>query len=341
MPVIKATAMLVNFTPPMNQTVRFDWNASLVFTGKGCPHFRKSPYSLALDIKASSTLNFTEAVLSLFFPEVLQPELWSNLTNDFTIPFTNVRGGQLTVSVTVTAGSTILKAKREGLLVVGTNPLKGSLTKELILADLQIANVMMKVMQHESGLKQFLTIGANTTSEHPLYSHDGYGGVGLCQITYPQPKADEIWSWKANLKAGVGVFHEKQDIARAYPQEVRSSSRFHQLVQKYNEVRKKNKLNPLNITLPDFTPEQVLIDAIRGYNGWIGGHHEYCLQVDAMDMLVVVVNENNISGVAQWERITPAMRSSWGMSDYVDGVLKETGIGVVGMVVGLIEDYGL
>jgi hypothetical protein len=359
MPVITATATLGNVAAgPGIGTPIYTWTASLNFRGASVPF--------------GALRNTAHRAI----PPVTSPQ------NTFTIPFTELCGGDLTVSVVVQLGSRTLRASSSNLTIVGTNPSVGK------LADYVPNNVAFrKLMQLESGLQQFLPTG------YPHFSHDNLGGVGLCQITNPEPTADEIWNWRANVDTGWKVYQEKEKVAAAYPERVRKSEGFRQLVEQYKRERVTSPCDlvgalldglpgsgwdleflnspygnaavwvdgighvhlsqpgldlwpnqiaagvslgvrtPFIVVLPDFAPEQLQRDTIRGFNGYAGaplyglkgGLHEYRVKVDRAGKLVVQEDRTGSRGTAEWERIPPGERPARGSPNYVDVVEAQPG----------------
>jgi hypothetical protein len=277
MPAIRVTANVVGVTPDPKVPLSYQWNVTLVFVGGACAH----------------SLN----------RRISHPEINATTqTNTFTIPFSQIRGGELTVSVTVRVGNVLVNARSEKLQVVGTNPSTAALMNMVITND-----AFKKLMRLESGLRQFRTPSC------PLFSGDNLGGVGICQITSPPPTDDQVWSWKENLKAGLLFYKAKEVVARAYPRHVRDGQEFKNLVKEYNDKRvakakPEAPLKPLPIDLPDYTPEQLERDTVRGYNGYAGGLHEYRVKVDAAGLLVVNVDAGGNKGSAVWEVISTADR---------------------------------
>jgi hypothetical protein len=323
MPNIKVTANLKDITPDPKLPLQYRWAVSLLFTGAKCVH------SLNRNIKHPD-ISCVTAV------------------NALAIPFTKVRGGDLTISVAVRVGNVELTAKSAGLQVTGTNPGMGAL-----MAATPDNDAFKKLMRVESRLKQFL--GPTC----PYFSEDDYGGVGICQITNPSPSEDQVWSWKENLKAGWQFYKDKQSVARRYPADVRNSTEFKALVKAYNDKRlAQNKaaaapggirppdvkgpavgatvpeLKALIVDLPDYTEEQLQRDTIRGYNGYATGWHEYRVKTDKDGLLVVTVSADGTKGTAEWEQITAEQRKAhykdvqlsekkWGNPNYVEEVEAE------------------
>ena len=310
MPTITATAVLKD-APDAGAASVFDWEVKLNFLGgtggaRSCPHChnRSTEHS---PIRVATR----------------EPKLQ--------IPFTQVRGGDLTVKVSTSIGLIKLSAVSEGLQVVGTNPLLASL---VLRAPSIVA--FRKLLRLESQLRQFRSPSC------PLWSADNLGGVGLCQLT-PAPNADAVWNWQVNLSLGVELYRSKERIARAYPRQVRSGhaaanlatgDTFPDLVRAYNEARRAAGQPPLQITLPDFTDDQLQRDTLRGFNGYAGGLHEYRVKLDDDGQLDLVVA--GAAATAQWELVTPDMRTrfydSIGLSanhrgdpNYVEDVLAQQG----------------
>lgn len=181
MPKITVTAELQNVTPDPKVPLQYQWKVTLSFNGQGCA-------------------NATQRIIKHDDITQMTP------TNKLQIPFTQVRGGSLTISVTVVVVGNTLTASTKDLLVTGTNPSVGALA--LVAAPNQAFRKLIRV---ESGLKQFLS------DTCPLWSGDGYGGVGLCQLTSPAPTDDQVWNWKENIKGGWALYKQKEAVAKAYP----------------------------------------------------------------------------------------------------------------------------
>jgi hypothetical protein len=316
MPRITAVATLKHVTPDPAVPLQFQWKVTLVYNGVGCRH---SPAR-----------------------EVRHPDITRVTTSDtFVIPFSAVRGGDLTVSVSVNVGSSKLTATSHHLKVVGTNPTVAKLAAEAASAP----DLFKKLMRHESGLKQFLAPPC------PYWSRDGFGGVGLCQLTYPAPSDDQVWSWKENMNGGLNIYEEKKSSAEKFPANVQETAAFKAQVRAFNKawmaagpafttaaIRRQEEaelqlnlrrmhLPPntclinrpwapdwapprreLIITLPPYTDEQLQREALRGYNGWAAHLHEYKPKVDRNGLLVVKVGPAQATGTAEWEQVTAKER---------------------------------
>ena len=313
--------MTTNGAPSVNLTC--DPPGPLFFISDECEmpeitvtaHISPEPET-AVKYEWTVTLGFQASMRSINHPVIHQ----TTEINRFTIPFTEVRGGDLSVSVAV-AGTT-LTATTANLQVTGTNPSIAALRNAA-----PANGAFRKLLCLESGLRQF-------QSSYPLLSADNKGGAGICQITNPPPTDDQIWSWKENMRAGWELFRSKQSIARNYPAQVRASAKFAELVKEFNAQRAANGLGRLTIVLPDYTDEQLERDTLRAYNGYAGRLHEYRVKVDGNGLLAVTVDGS--IGTAQWEPITAAERTalydemglgpnSRGDVNYVDDVMKQPG----------------
>lgn len=246
----------------------------------------------------------------------------------WTIPFTELRGGTLSIKVEVQVGThgpivtaELSKVSGKSLRVLGTNPSKAQLHAAIPSKALRL------IIQTESGCRPFV-------KGLPLFSQDSLGGVGLLQITRPTtPSDDEVWDWRENVRAAIALFDEKLSTARTFPRKVRASPKFEALVKAYNDVREKAGKPSLRLTLPEFTAEQVELDAIRGYNGYAGTDyflgqkhlHEYRVRLDRPDgqdpSLVVKDDASGNTGTLEWERTPTGIRPS-GRGPYVDHVLS-------------------
>ena len=312
MPKITATAEIKDYTPDPKVQLQYQWKVTLVFDGQGCAHAPQK--TVKHDDIAQTTA-----------------------VNTFQIPFKQVRGGALTITVTVTGAGSILTASTKDLLVTGTNPSTG------VLAQVAAPNqAFRKLMRVESpGLLQFLT------DTCPRFSEDNYGGVGLCQLTYPAPTDDQIWSWKENVKGGWALYKQKEAAAKGYPKSVRDGADFKALVKAYNDKRKAKlqastpdagaaaQIKDLDIELPDYTDDQLEKDTLRGFNGY-AGIHEFRVKLDKDGALIVTEDPTGTKGKAEWEQVSKDERIKFydqnnvpknkrGDPNYVEDVLSKPG----------------
>lgn len=308
MPKIKATCQLPASAPVASPAASgqtnspvmvqsYDWDVTLVLNPSGVP------YAVGRTTRHSPIRGTT-----------VIPEL--------TLPFTQIRGGTLTVTVAATfqgkriTGKTVAEIR-------GTNP--GS----TLIRTEGASEILMKLMKAESSLQQFLSTRAK--AGYPVFSHDGLGGVGLGQITHPRPTDDEVWDWKSNVKAAKDQWNSKSRDAKRILQNYASSTEFRDLVRQYNLARTA-PLKPLTIALPAVTDEMLNNETIRLYNG-APFVQEYDAETDARGMLVVDIDPDGLHGTARWRQITATQRSaiyvahgksaSLGDPDYVNHVLSQ------------------
>jgi hypothetical protein len=263
--------------------------------------------------------------------QIIHPDIVKTVVGGtFAISFTQVRGGQLTISVRATVAGRVLTAQSSRLDIRGTNP---------ALPDLRAAmphNMLRRIARFESGGgRQFRAAADGGIGPCPLWSGDNLGGVGIMQITIPRPTDNEVWNWRENVAKGIQIFNQKVAAARGYPAQVRNSHRFTQLVRLFNAERHKHKLPAIPVDLPDFTTgdfdanmQQLELDSIRGFNGWggrdqFGLHlHEFRVALDAQGHLRVNLDPTGTSATAIWERVPATARpQSFGDPDYVNHVL--------------------
>lgn len=307
MPQIQCQASVFGATPDPTPTTAFVWNVSLHHTATTCRHGQPQNSNSHPPISVTQT------------------------GGSFTIPFSAIRGGVLTITVaTKDLHGGDFQVSSSGLAIVGQNPLKSILSKAIDDAapDRATANALKSMTSQESGLRQFVANPDGGIGACPLFSGDDLGGVGLFQITIPTPTADQIWSWQANLAAGIQTLMEKRAVALGYRQRVLQNPGYQKLVSDFNAARTAAGLSPVTITLPPFTPEQLANDCIRGYNGFCGHDqfglplHEYRVKLDASGKLVVTLDPGGTTGTANWEEVPAADRPPAGDPDYVAHVLS-------------------
>lgn len=290
MPSITVLATLSGVTVDPRSPPIFSFTATLAFVGSTTPH--GSGHN-------TQHSNITAQV---------------STRNSFVIPFTQIRGGVLTVAVSVRVGSAApITAASTGLTVIGTNPTAGQIKAQANAIGATKVR-FRKQMRQESSLEQFRSTG------WPKYSGDNLGGVGLCQITRPAPTPDQVWNWKDNVQAGWSLYLEKERIANNYPINVRAGATFRAQVAAWNAQPARQGMPALAVTLPDYTAEQLEQDTIRGFNGFAGGLHEFRVRLDARGLLVVTVDASGRNGAAEWERVPVADRGTVGDPNYVNNV---------------------
>lgn len=317
MPAIRVTATVFNVVATDLAALRYNWRVALVM----------KPVKVPL---AEGRI-------------VMHPPI-SVLTQGpvFTIPFTKIRGGDLSVSVSVNVGKDLLKAESQGLLILGSAL---PISEQMLLRS-GASDTMVQIIRVESRTRQFESRGL--VAGYPLFSGDKLGGVGLTQITYPRPTDDEIWSWKANLAGGMKILNSKLKSARQHLEAYPQSAKFKRYVREYNEARARKAAIPLpgalpgpvqpppdlQITLPAPTEEQIRREGIRAFNGYGPGiidpdaappkpHHkpqrEYLFEhnatLDRADpqnpVLVVQEQKNAATATASWYENTKDDRLKW------------------------------
>ena len=296
MPVIQAEARFSGLTPDPTSSTVFTWVVKVKFQCQDCTNGRDK------EIKDEFQLTSIGGLCPITFP--------------------HVRGGDLTISVGADLPTGCYEKITKGLKIQGVNPPRNEINVACGVAALQ------KIACQESGRRQFDAAAETGVSDCPLFSGDGLGGVGLMQVTNPAPTEDDHWDWRANISHGTQIFNSKRPTASQYPAAVRGSAAFRQLVQRFNIGRNP----PVTIVVPDFTPAQLELDMIRGYNGWAGhdafGHvlHEFRVPLDAQGNLQVNVDAAN-RGVIVWEQVPaqdrPHGAGTWGDPNYVANVQRQ------------------
>jgi hypothetical protein len=294
MPVIQAEVRFNGLSPDPTATATFQWLVSIEFQCSDC---RNGPAR-----KISDQFGFTTI---------------GGIAN---INFPRVRGGQLTIAVSVDLPAQSFSTQTNEIHVRGVNP---------PVDEINAAcgnRIVAQMVMHESGGRQFNAPRDGGVSECPLFSGDRLGGVGLFQITNPPPTPEDHWDWRANINHGLQILGQKKTSAANYPARVRNSPAFQALVQRFNA----GSTPPAEIVLPDFIQEQLDLDSVRGYNGWAGHDafgnllHEFRVSLDDAGNLIVNVGPDN-RGVIQWEQVPGADRpQNTGDPNYVAHVLAQT-----------------
>jgi hypothetical protein len=291
MPAIKAQARVVGVTPDPTATTNFEWAATLELNAATTPN---GPARKIANVPISQSL----------------------VGGKFTLQFSQVHGGILTLTVEAQIDKQVLRASVTGIKVGGTNP------SSQLVAQKFPDKTLRQIVAHESSTRQFAGIDAM-----PLWSGDRKGRVGMMQLTRPAPTDDEVWDWVANMKSGETLLKEKRAVAKAYPAKVRQSKKFQDLVAAYNKARQDSKKPTLTIALPEFSADELEKDTIRGFNGFAGNDafgfplHEFRVPVDANGLLLVTENADGKTAAVAWERVPAADRPSVGDPNYVNNVL--------------------
>ena len=293
MPVVQAEVRFNGLDPDPTDTATFQWAVSINFQCSDCRNGRAR--------EINDQFGFT------------------TIGGKAAINFPRVRGGQLTIAVSVDLPAQSYNATTNGLHIRGVNPLHDEVSTACG------SLLVQKMVMHESGCRQFNAPRDGGVSECPLFSGDRLGGVGLFQITNPPPTPEDHWNWLSNINHGLQILQQKQAVARAYPARVRNSAAFQALLQSFNAGRS----SPAEIVLPDFTPQQLDLDMVRGYNGWAGKDafgnvlHEFRVPLDSAGNLQVDVGPDN-RGIIAWEQVPGADRpQNTGDPNYVSHVLAQ------------------
>ena len=293
MPVIQAEVRFTGLDPDPTATATFQWVVSIEFQCSDCRNGRAR--------EINDQFGFT------------------TIGGKASINFPRVRGGQLTIAVSVNLPVQTFSTQTNELHIRGVNPPVDEVSAACG------NGIVQKMVMHESGYRQFNAPRDGGVSECPLFSGDRMGGVGLFQITNPPPTPEDHWDWRANINHGLQILAQKKTTASNYPARLRNSQPFQAFVQRFNSSGD----SPAQIVLPDFTPAQLDLDSVRGYNGWAGKDafgnvlHEFRVPLDDAGNLVVNVGSDN-RGVIQWEQVPGSDRpQNSGDPNYVANVLAQ------------------
>ncbi len=114
----------------------------------------------------------------------------------------HILGGVLTVEVK--AGAELY---RRSVTIKAANPKKEDVIA--YLATIADASGFEKILQQESQYKNVINADGQ-----PIVAFDK--GYGMTQMTHPAPTYEQCWSWKANIDAGVALYHTKLRDAKTY-----------------------------------------------------------------------------------------------------------------------------
>jgi hypothetical protein len=304
MPIIAVEVQIVGVQPDPTPNLTFICTAKITFDARQCPNGPNRLFADPTDTTARG--------------------------GRFDLLFPSVRGGHLALTVSTQFQGKELRDQIDNLVIVGTNPAPGDV--KAMMPHLTLKKIAMK----ESEFRQFAPVSAGGRP-CPYWSTDQNGGVGVMQITNPRPNDEEVWDWRANVTRGQQIFKEKISGARRYPAGLRRDPNLHNYIELYNQRRAASGMPPIEIHLADFAlgdfetnPQQLELDSIRGYNGWLGEDrqfrkplHEYRIAFDADGYLVVDIDPSGGKGVVRWERVATSDRpANSGDPDYVRKVLS-------------------
>jgi hypothetical protein len=219
MPTINVTASLVGVTGGADptSTTEFTWTATVGYDSKNTPSG-----------VSSGKCTFKGAPAKGKTCQIAAIKAGGKVTGGaIVVNFDQIRGGVLTINVTAEIGGKPLQGETKGWRIQGTNPEPADVNK--VLPD----DTFRKLTCLESQKKQFVPAPSDGNAMYPQFSGDGCLGVGICQLTNPQPTDDQIWDWTENVKAGIALYNDKRDQAKSYPSRVAQSPNFTTLAKAY------------------------------------------------------------------------------------------------------------
>lgn len=274
-----------------------------------------------------------------------------SITFDKTVWGDKFRGGDLTLSAAATVDGQQISATLSGLTIAGQNP--DTKTVLLHLAKQQpprswptntsysYAQVLDAILDQETQGPP-TPQNAGVALHYDQFNSSGMpiisvvdSGVGLMQITPPKganiADPNDVWNWEANLDGGIAIFNSKLTSARTYVHFLRDELNQPNtpLYEAVLNAEQADGYDGLTISIPPMTPDEMVLDAIRGYNGFSGqdpyrkgkGLHEFELAKDSQGYLVLS-NVDLITGTASLSWVeTPAAARSAGNPNYVANVL--------------------
>ena len=340
MPVITAKAEVPSISPEENSKLTFTWTVNLkIKDGKG------KYINYDKDIEQNSTTTGDHP----FTLKFLKPDMF--------------RGGELKLTAKARInGKEVFGTTPDGLTIQGRNPQRVDvqnyidslvLTKYkggyagLTASDLQ--DTLKRISCWESyqsdstqpGQRQFKAAPGEIGM--PVVAKDN--GVGLFQITNtnecpysPFKKCpDAVFNWKVNADLAIAAFIEKVDRAKEYPTLLKQSAGYRAYIQStINPMRKATGLEPIpvdgspsgqfeDLPAPDFAANQILDDAVRGFNGFGATLFDKLLHEFRPDekALSTLSNQSLKNDPSVWRRVLPSERPNCefcGYPAYVDNV---------------------
>jgi hypothetical protein len=314
MPDIAAKATLTS--PPDNQSidlsqVKFTWQARISFPASdGLNAIADIPETVFTKTTIGPNVTFTTAD-------------WKGM----------IRGGRLVLTVQATINGADMEGTKDGLKILGDNPSADAVKAYIssfsappsypsLGATFTYQQILTKIALQESDgtLGQFISDGT------PLFSGANDGGAGIMQIT--PPTAEQVWDWKANVQAGVKKLNSSLELADRYVANLRLyiNSSF---LAATNTARQNQGLPPLvSIVIPNWTADQKVRDAVRGYNGYNGADpidsalhlHQYALKRTPSGSLSIAIDPATLIATASWYEVPASDRPSRGDPDYVNHV---------------------
>jgi hypothetical protein len=227
-----------------------------------------------------------------------------------------IRGGDLILTAKAFINGQTVTITKTGLQIDGSNP---------SIDDVRAAlgtDVLRQIAHQESDYQQF---GGNGK---PLFGSNT--GVGVMQV--PPANFNTEWDWRANVKAGIARYQDSARRAAGFASALRHSRGFADLVKATNANLVAQGLPAVHITTAAMTPDQLLRDAIRGYDGFYGADpiastlplHEFRLKLDSNGFLALQPTSNPNWSAAIWEEVPVSTRpQNIGDPDFVEHVLAQ------------------
>ena len=272
------------------------------------------------------------------------PPMLDKVGNPVRVPLTTVMCGRLTVVVETMIQGVRTTARREDILVGGTNPSEGELVAAVPVP------LMRQMIRQESSAKQFSDSaggGYTPTAINPNWSGDNLRGVGLGQLTNPPPADADIWDWRVNATHLQERFRQKRGAGASLHSSMMNSARYRLEVRALNEWRAAEGQLPVTPTLAPLSEHQRDLEGLRAYNGFgiqvSGQYLTYIHEFEPATTVLVsarrkdgdgrplrspTVLDVDARGNAQWVQISgPERRRRYGRNsgdpDYVAHVLAQ------------------
>jgi hypothetical protein len=201
-------------------------------------------------------------------------------------PTALIRGGQLAFNATIkmSQGQNIM-ISGPVLTILGSNPVNAIVINRLLytipsvysnsqvtLSSGCLSDWIKCIAMQESGglLNQFATTNfpKYEYNGEPISATNGDGGFGIMQLTH-QTSWDKLWDWRANIDGGKNKFNGALGVAASYSDRLTVSpdiSTYLINTNKYRALKGKNALS--YVTFPEFSSDYLLLDGVRGYNGF-------------------------------------------------------------------------
>jgi len=343
MPSMGAKAKVVGISPDPTAKTKFYWQISLRLD-IGLPVFYDD------DIQQNNLVTTGEQTIPITFKDP-----------------TAFRGGTLKFTATAVVDGKSLTGVLDNVEIQGENPLRNDIQTSITnsvpptglsgLAVTDIVDALKRIACQESRQRQFDALADGGVGP-VLISPDL--GVGVFQITTTDrclfPFIDcvnVVFNWQANTKEGWNAFKTKIGYAKAYPKALASSPEYADYIKTViNPQRVAAKLSPITTPpAPAFTttgpigsnpPNQLLEDAVRGYNGYSTQLilppdqpvydsndnpvllHEF---IPDADYLIALPN-SKLKGLDKdpkvWTRVSPDQRPRNGDPNYVKNVISRS-----------------